>query len=358
MSPNHLADYGAVRRCVAEFEDMWASVPGADVAAEVPEVTSVSGGMTTPGEFVANVQEQSASTSPVEPAGQLLHARTRAWLQGVRRSAEAERSHTEALYERWLQDPAWEQTDLFAEPREVVLERLEQTVAGLALTISDERPEDAQPVEFRINWQPDGDGLGCWEGAPAASAFSLREAAEDNAELIGEFGYALLAPVAQHLLNDLRRGVLMLPQLARSERSTQGTTWLRWSPAVSPPYEGLILPELADAPSPHRAEEVLARHVPELARLLDEVRAISPESLELSELTHPEDGAVPVELERDRAEFAEQLVAQLRRLTGLPATTLVVFLAAPLQVIVRLSVRETVRRRAWALLFALRGLIS
>jgi hypothetical protein len=362
MSSNDAADYGAVRRCVAELEEMWLSVPDARaLATEVPSLDPDLACVTDAAAFLSQPWEQAAAVQARGPAGLLAVAGMRNWLQGMLRSAEQERGHAEALVERWVQDPEWLGAEDFADPRERLLERLEETVAGLALTIGDERPEGDDAAEFRINWQPDGDGLGYWNGAPSATAFSLREAIEDNAELLGEFPHGQVPVVTKMLLRDLRHGLLVLPLLPRSERSTRGTTWLRWSGPGSPDEQGLLLPEAAEQAGPAEAagspEDVLRRCVPELACLYDEARALADGGLDLSgpKSFDQDDSSTP--LGNGRGPFAAELVSQLGRLTGLPAEALVRFLILPLQVIVRLAVRETVQRRARLLLEALRALV-
>jgi hypothetical protein len=359
MSSINGPEYGAVRRCVAELEEMWLSVPDArDAAAEVPALDPTLSGLTDPGTFLSHPWEQGPAAQRLGAGGPLAVADMRRWLEGMLRSAEAERGHAEALYERWARDPEWLAVDTFGEPRAVLQERLEQTVAGLALTIGDERLEGEAGALFRINWQPDSDGLGCWEGAPAAAAFSLREAAEDNAELLGEFPYALVAPVAGLLLRDLRRGQLVLPLLPRSERSTPGTTWLRWAGPGAADERGLLLAEAPAQASPEDPEDVLRRFVPELACLYEQALALASRGLDDTEPMVVDPRDTPTPLDNGRAPFAGQLVAQLRRLTGLPAETLVRFLTVPLEIIVRFSVRKFVQRRAQFLLDALRDSLN
>lgn len=359
MSPNNAPEYGAVRRCVAELEEMWLTVRDARAAAvEVPALDPTLAGLTDPGAFLYHPWEGGAAVQRLAQGGQLAVAGMRTWLEGMLRSAEAERARAAALCARWCRDPEWLANDTFEESRAALQERLEQTIAGLALTIGDERPEGEASAHFRIHWQPDGDGLGSWEGAPAAAGFSLREAAEDNAELLGEFPYEQVAPVAGLLLRDLRRGLLVLPLLQRSDRSTPGTTWLRWEGAGSPADSGLLRADLpGEAPSPD-AEDVLRRFVPELACLYEGALALGP--LEPDPVApvviDPRDSPTP--LDNGRASFAAQLLSQLQRLTGLPAEPLARFLTVPLDVIVRKSDREFVRRRARLLLEALRSAVN
>src|SRR5947209_5143360 len=96
MSSNDAPEYGAVRRCVAELEEMWLSVPDARaLATEVPSLDPSLAGVTDAGAFLSHPWEE-AAVQGGGPVGLLAVAGMRTWLQGMLRSAEEERGHAEA----------------------------------------------------------------------------------------------------------------------------------------------------------------------------------------------------------------------------------------------------------------------
>lgn len=305
--------------------------------------------------------------------------RTGRWLATLQKSAEGKHRQVADLHERWARDAGLRQAGLFQEGAEVVRERLQRLVSGLAHTVRNERPVTKEPIRFRVDWT-DGDGLAQWEGAPGAVPFSLRQAAEDNAELIGGWEGLLIAAVAAHLVRDLREGILELPHLPRCPESTAATTWFRYeAPRLKlvPEQDAPALPpQVVAEPSVDltNTEAQIEHNAPVLADYYERALAIAARQGK----TDPEFAKVLARARADRLVWQDvltrvqqssaatqpirDLITKLAQVTGLETAALLRFLVIPLWVMALIHRKEAQRsqsaeHKAQALLSAIAELV-
>jgi hypothetical protein len=325
------------------FEDVW-------VPEEDPQSFQDLYEAGTPEDVLSRMWQRGTAEGQIkdERQRQILE-QTGRWLLTLRRSAEVKLDEVDALYDRWAKSSALQEVGLIEQPREIILEQLGRTIAGLAHTIQNERPLTATPARFRINWK-DGDGEGNWEGSSHLEPFSLRQAAEDSAELMGNFASPIWEAVAKQLVTDLRRGELTLPRLPRSSASTNSTTWLEYVPPrleIVPGKDALHVPELPPPPPVDPTidvEAVIWSTAPMLAQYYDRALAIATrradsqaefaDVLAQARAEQPEWFAVFSEIPSDEGTPGPvlDLIGKLAKATDLPASSFLKFLVVPLKV--------------------------
>lgn len=310
-----------------------------------------------PTETLEELWSQRAQDQELGPRAREVLSRVRNWLSGAEQSAVADRDAARSLFDRCASDPelrGWRQ--LGPSERELVIERLLRTLAGLSATIRNERPREQGESSFRIDWREGGDGLGRWESAPPGRAFSLMAAVHDLANVHGRFAQAESEAVTRHIVHDVRSGELALPLLGRSKESSAETTWLRRLAPGRGTDRGLFLPERRPAV---QDEVALWQSAPGIARVFDEALVLAARE----NMDSPESGWDRIEAqvapadELDTMRIAE-LCDVLQHDMDMPLKSVCTFLATPLSVICQKSKDSGLKRKARSSLAVLQQLVK
>jgi RNA polymerase sigma factor (sigma-70 family) len=273
--------------------------------------------------------------------------RSWAWMEGLLQAGRGYRDQVVKFSRRCREDARLAKSELFAWPEELVAERLQRGIVGVADAVERRMPPQARQErrgEVLLVWLSESpgplDAEWGWVGPPAVTsspaAPRLLPVARASMQRYAELPLAEGEAFADRLLHDLQGGEIDLPDFRRV-RGDKSQTLLRWQPK---PVESVPLSrplrerERLKEPDefPHAVELELWKRHPEAARAVDEALCAAAEvdyRRATGEGTGKEAPAPRGKPEEGPA--VEQVVRALQELTGRPAEEVVLLLTPLLE---------------------------
>lgn len=202
-----------------------------------------------------------------------------AWMEGLLEAGAKYRRELQAFVERCRNDSRLSKSTLFDQPRDLVLERIEQGIVGVADAIERCMPPEVRRErrgEVQVEWQDHGqlDALCAWKEQSTGPKLPLRRTACASMRSHAELDFEEAETCADLLLRDLRAGKVALPDFQRADKKGQTTevTLLLWHPETVEPVKAVPLTNepLPLADDQFELELALWRDHPEAAAAVDE----------------------------------------------------------------------------------------
>ena len=206
--------------------------------------------------------------------------RSWAWMEGLLGAGEKYRRALQGFVDHCRKDPRLSKSTLFEQPNELVVERLEQGIVGVADAIERRMPPEVRRKrwgEVQLEWQDLNGGLDAqctWKEHFTGPKIQMLQTACSSMQSYSELDPMEAEACAGQFLRDLRVGAVTLPDFQRAGElhQTPKVTTLQWRPEVVEPVSASLAAEpLPEVDERFDLEQALWRDFPEAAAAVDEV---------------------------------------------------------------------------------------